>query len=416
MSKALAQNEWNKATETYGQMKSIIDRNGDKEWSAEDSNQFDQLSAAFDGHKAQAERYEKAANAGDSMRDIDRPTNRLGAPAANGAEGKSDERAELEQKAMTKVISRGTRALDDAEAKALRADVDAAGGYLVAPMIWRNQLIQRVDDETIIRPMATVFKLEQGQSLGAPALDSDLSDAEWTSELATGSADTVEPFGRRELKPQPLAKRILISKKLLRASGMDVEALVQQRMAQKFAEPQERAHFTGSGSNQPLGVFTASTQGISTARDTTAAAAAVLAGDDFINAKHNLKPQYWNRATWAVHRDIIKAIRKLKDNNGNYIWSPGLGPGGGLTGGLPATLVDVPYKMSEFAPNTIAASQYVAILGDFKFYWIVDALDLELQVLMELYAESNQVGYIGRLETDGMPVLEEAFSRLKMSA
>ena len=46
-------------------------------------------------------------------------------------------------------------------------------------------------------------------------------------------------------------------------------------------------------------------------------------------------------------------------------------------------------------------------------YHIVDALNMQVQRLTELYAESNQTGYIGRAEVDGMPVLEEAFARLK---
>jgi len=53
--------------------------------------------------------------------------------------------------------------------------------------------------------------------------------------------------------------------------------------------------------------------------------------------------------------------------------------------------------------------------GDFSFYWIADALDMQIQRLDELYAESNQVGFIGRLETDGMPVLEDAFRRLQQA-
>ena len=52
-------------------------------------------------------------------------------------------------------------------------------------------------------------------------------------------------------------------------------------------------------------------------------------------------------------------------------------------------------------------------VGDFSYYHIVDALNMQVQRLTELYAESNQTGYIGRAEVDGMPVLEEAFARLK---
>ena len=43
-----------------------------------------------------------------------------------------------------------------------------------------------------------------------------------------------------------------------------------------------------------------------------------------------------------------------------------------------------------------------------------DALSMQVQRLNEFYAETNQVGLIGRLETDGAPVLEEAFVRVKL--
>ena len=55
------------------------------------------------------------------------------------------------------------------------------------------------------------------------------------------------------------------------------------------------------------------------------------------------------------------------------------------------------------------------MLADFSHYWIADALTLEFQLLNELYAETNQVGLIGRLESDGMPVLEEAFVRVTLA-
>jgi HK97 family phage major capsid protein len=58
---------------------------------------------------------------------------------------------------------------------------------------------------------------------------------------------------------------------------------------------------------------------------------------------------------------------------------------------------------------------YVGIIGDFSFYYIADSLQLEFQRLDELYAGNSQVGFIARLESDGMPVLEEAFARVKLA-
>ena len=93
--------------------------------------------------------------------------------------------------------------------------------------------------------------------------------------------------------------------------------------------------------------------------------------------------QYHKSAQWVMHRDTLKRTRKLKDGDGNYIWTSGMGPsgpGGGLQGTSP-TLLDLPYNVSEYAPNTYTTSLYVAVLADFNFYWIVDALDMQLQVL-----------------------------------
>jgi HK97 family phage major capsid protein len=78
-------------------------------------------------------------------------------------------------------------------------------------------------------------------------------------------------------------------------------------------------------------------------------------------------------------------------------------------------LFGVPVFVSEYAPNTFTTGLYVGIIGDFSFYWTADALDFSIQRLNELYAATNQTGFIGRLESDGMPVLEEAFVRVKLA-
>jgi len=100
----------------------------------------------------------------------------------------------------------------------------------------------------------------------------------------------------------------------------------------------------------------------------------------------------------------------LKDGNGQYLWQPS------NQVGEPDLLLGSPVMMSEYAPNTFTTGQYVGLYGDFNSgYWIADALGFRIQVLRELYAETNQVGLIIRAETDGMPVLEEAFSRLTLA-
>jgi HK97 family phage major capsid protein len=291
----------------------------------------------------------------------------------------------------------------------LQMDVFTKGGALVAPEEFVNVLIKAVDDMVFMRQKATKFTVTQAAALGAPTLDADPADADWTSELATGSLGTMT-FGKRELRPHPLAKRIKVSNKLLRASSMNPESLVQARLAYKFAITQEKAFLTGTGVQQPLGVFTASVDGITTARDvSTGNTQTAIGADGLIEAKYSLKGNYWSRASWIWSRTAVKEIRKLKDGNGQYLWAAG------LAGGQPDTILDVPYSVSEYVPATFTAGLYVGIIGDFSSYWIADALDMTVQRLVELYAETNETGFIGRAEVDGAPVLAEAFARVKLA-
>ncbi len=299
--------------------------------------------------------------------------------------------------------------LKTGETRALSADLDAEGGYTV-PEVFSAQLIQAVDDQVFVRQRGRKFSLRTGESLGFPVLDSDPADSDWTAELATGSADSTMDFAKRELRPHPLAKRLLVSRKLLRASAIDIDALVRERLAYKFGITEEKGFMTGSGAGRPLGLFTASAQGISTSRDvSTGNTTSSITFDGLLEAQYSLKGNYWNRAVWIFHRDALKQIRKLKDGNGQYIWQPG------GQAGQPDMLLGRPFLMSEYAPNTFTTGLYVGLLGDLSFYWIVDALNMSIQVLNELYATSNQVGFIGRLEVDGAPVLEEAFARVTLA-
>jgi HK97 family phage major capsid protein len=158
-----------------------------------------------------------------------------------------------------------------------------------------------------------------------------------------------------------------------------------------------------------LGIFTASDNGIPTSRDvSTGNTATEIRFDGLKEAEYSLKSAYRRLAQWIFHRDAIKQISKLKDGEGRYIWQPS------VQIGQPDRLLNMAINESEYAPNTFTTGCYVGILGDFRNYWIVDALTMTIQVLLELYAAKNQNGYISRAESDGMPVLGEAFSRVKL--
>ena len=378
----------------------------------EETTEYEKRDAEVDALLARVERIEKQ-----DQRDADIAATRDSDIESDSRADAKPEKSEYRtsrgtpeyREAFAKFLAGGLRNMSEAETRALQADSDTAGGYTYGSEQFAAQLIKFVDNAVAIRGLANVMTVTNADSLGFPSLDADPADAAWTTELQTGDEDSTMAFGKRALTPHPLAKRIKVSKTLLRKSAIPVEQLVMERLGYKFAVTQEQAFMTGSGSSQPLGVFTASANGISTSRDvSTGNASTAMTVDGIMEAAYTLKPQYWGAARWIFHRDGVKQLRKLKDGEGRYLIDPAI-----KSGSIDA-LVNMPVIMSEYAPSTFTTGQYVGILGDFSKYWIADALSLQMQRLDELYAETNQVGFIGRLETDGMPVLEEAFIRVKL--
>jgi HK97 family phage major capsid protein len=296
------------------------------------------------------------------------------------------------------------------EIRALQAGSAVDGGYISAAQEFVAQLISDLDDAVFIRGLASTFTTNSNEGIGVPSLDTDMDDGTWTGELLTGSEDTALRFGKRELKPHPLAKRVKVSRKLVRCNALSIDAIVRQRLAYKMSLTQEKGFLTGTGVNQPLGVFTASNDGIPTTRDvSTGNTTTEIRFDGLIEAKYTLKAPYWPTAQWGFGRTAVKQIAKLKDGDGQYIWQPS------VQAGQPDRVLGFPMFVSEHVPATFTTGLYVGILGDFSNYWIVDAMNMEIQVLNELYAETNQYGYIVRSETDGMPVKSEAFVRVKLA-
>ena len=301
-------------------------------------------------------------------------------------------------------------------AAALQADSDPAGGAMVAPVALTQDVLRRADDITFVRALATIHQVEEAQSLGAPTVETDPADADWTTEPSIGTEDTSLSLGRRELHPHPLGKLIKVSNKLLRRTAQGAGALVAERLGYKFGITFEKGCLLGTGASQPLGVFTASSSGISTARDvSTGNSTTAIGADGLIEALGSLKAPYQRKAAWALHRDAVKAVRKLKDANGQYLWNVGPIGQAGLMMGEPDLLLGRSLYVSEYVPNTFTTGKYVGIVADWSYFHIADALAMTVQRLNELYALTSQTGFIGRMESDGMPAFEEAFARVTLA-
>jgi len=332
-------------------------------------------------------------------------------PDSGSGEAEEEARQKEYNDAFERHLRVGWSRMTPDEQRALSAGTDTEGGYTRPPDTFIARLLKGLDDMLWIRQRATTYQLEKSESIGVPTLEADPADADWTTELSTGNEDDQMELGKRALTPHPAAKRIKVSKTLLRVSALPIEQIVRERLTYKFGVTQEKGFMTGDGSGKPLGLFTASADGIPTSRDvSTGNTTTSITLDGLKSAKYALKQGYWRQAAFIFSGDAVMQIDKLKDDNGQYLWQPS------NQVGEPDRLLSFPIMISEYAPSTFTAEQYVGMLGDYSYYWIADALDMELERLTELYAESNQMGYIGRFECDGQPVLPEAFVRIQLAA
>lgn len=295
-----------------------------------------------------------------------------------------------------------------AEHRDLQVDSDAQAGFLVAPEQMVMELLKNVDDQVKVRQWARKFMVQGAKSLGVPTRTAKAASFAWGTELQTPTADTALAYGKRELYPKDASGEIKVSRNFLRQSFMSGEQIVREEIARDGAELQENAFLTGSGSGQPLGVFTASADGIPTTQDiSTGNTSSAITVQGLREAKYAIKTNYWPFLRWLAGRTFHKQVG-LSDGIGRPLFVES------LRVGEPDRLMGFPLELSEFAPSTWTTGQYVGILGDFRYYWIVDSLDLEIQRLDELYARSHQVGFIARMKLDGAPVLAEAFARVKL--
>jgi len=341
-------------------------------------------------------------------------TTALGGERAGAAKDEAEARKEMRSAVFSAYLRGGKEEAFEVAARpefrALQADSATIGGYLVPPEQFVAQLIKDLDNESFIRRFSKKFTVTSSDKLGAPSLDADPANHAWTAEVGAVSEDSTMAFGKRELEPNQLTKLVKVSNKLLRVAALGPENLVRQRLSYIMGQTLEGVYLTGSGASQPLGVFTASANGISTGQDvSTGNTTTAVTFDGLVEAKYAIKQGY--NAVWMFSRVAIKNIAKLKDGDGQYLWSPS------RTAGEPDRLLGAPVYVSDHAnfPQTFTTGLYVGIYGDFSYYWTVDLGSMELIRLNELYQANGQVGFISRGWFDGAPVLENAFARVKLA-
>lgn len=276
----------------------------------------------------------------------------------------------------------------------LQEGVDADGGYLV-PEEYDHRLIDILTEENIMRNLATKITTSGEHKINIAATKPAASWIEEGGALTWGDAT----FDQILLDAHKLHVAIKVTEELLYDNAFGLENYIITQFGKALANAEEDAFLNGDGTGKPLGLF-AATGGGHIANTLTAA----IKSDDMLDLVYALKRPYRKDASFILNDQTLSVLRKLKDNNGAYIWQPS------YQAGEPDKILGYSVHTSAYAPTDAIA------FGDYKYYNIGDRGSRSFSELRELFAGNGMIGYVAKERVDGKLILPEAVQILKLKS
>ncbi len=390
-----------KRAKVWEQAKAFLDekRGEDGLLSAEDTKTYEKMEAEVVSLGKEVERLERQAAID---LELSRPTSQAltGRPTTGGEEDKTGRASGEYEKAFWNAMRRPV--VNESDRQSLTVGTDSEGGYLV-PDEFERILIEALEEENIMRTLAKIIKTSSGDRK-IPVVASKGS-ATWVDEegpiLESGDTFTQVSIGAFKL-----ATMIKVSEELLNDSVFDLSSYIAKEFGRRIGAKEEEAFFIGDGEGKPTGIFNGSG---GAELGVTAVKATEITADELLDLFYSLKAPYRKKAVFVMNDATVKAIRKLNDGTGQYLWQPS------ITAGEPDTLLNRPVKTSAYIPTLEAAAKVIAF-GDFGYYWIADRQGRAFQRLNELYAVTGQIGFKATQRVDGKLILAEAVKFLQMKA
>lgn len=283
----------------------------------------------------------------------------------------------------------------------LSEGVDANGGYLV-PEEYDHRLIDILDEENVMRKLGTRITTSGEHKINIAATKPAAAWIEEGGALTFGDAT----FDQIILDAHKLHVAIKVTEELLYDNAFNLENYIMRQFGKALANAEEDAFINGTGTGQPLGIL-AATGGADVG--VTAKSATAITADELIDLIYSLKRPYRKSAAFLLNDQTLAAIRKLKDNYGQYLWQPS------LQAGEPDRILGYAAYTSPYFP-AVAAGKPAVAFGDFSYYNIGDRGTRSFAELKELFAGNGMVGFVAKERVDGKLVLPEAVKLLKMKA
>lgn len=338
---------------------------------------------------------------------IEKIANRAGLGGADGEQAKA---AREYMDAFNRVLRRAPedRAVADMSlirerSAALVKGDDGSAGYLLAPPEMQAEIIKNVIEMTPIRSLATVRAIG-GDSLKTPKKTGNGSASRvGETQNRTNTGDPA--YGMLQFTAPEMFARMEISQQMLEDSAYDLFAELREDAADQFSVREGMESISGTGNGQLEGILVNADIG-----STKSGIADKITADGLLNLFYSLKTAYARNAVFGLNRLTLGEVRKLKDNNGQYLWVPG------IANSAPNTINGAAYVEMADMPN-IAANAFPVVFADWKkLYVIADRVAVSLQADYVTGADNGLVVYRARKRVGGGVRQAEAGKKLQIAA
>ena len=382
-----------KRAKVWETAKNFVDTHEDKNGnlSAEDKETYSRMEAEIEELTNSIERQQRAER---REQELSKPVNSpiTGKPYKDEPQGevKKGRASDEYKKAMLTALRSNFRQVSNV----LQEGVDADGGYLV-PEEYDHRLIDVLTEENIMRGIATKITTSGEHKINIAATKPAAAWIEEGEALSFGDAT----FEQKILDAHKLHVAIKITEELLYDNAFGLENYIITEFGKALANAEEDAFLNGDGVGKPTGIFDKTKGGESIGTLTAA-----LKSDDVLDLIYKLKRPYRKNASFIMNDATLAQIRKLKDNNGQYLWQPS------YQANEPDKILGYNIRTSAFAPTDAIA------FGDYKYYNIGDRGSRSFKQLNELFAGNGMIGYVAKERVDGLIILPEAVKILGLKA
>lgn len=389
-----------KRAETWNAAKNFVELHTNEKglMSEEDRATYDKMEKDIHDYTKEIERMQRQEamdmelSKGTTEPIVERPQK-----AVEDDESKKPFRARNEYKdAMIQALRSNFRQISNV----LQEGVDADGGYLVPEELDRK-LVEKLEEENIFRKLADKIQTHGERKIN---IADTTPAASWIEEGgAIQFSDAT--FSQIVLDAHKLHVAIKVTEELLYDNVFNLQEYIIKKFAQALSNAEEDAFLNGNGTGRPTGIFNATGGG----QVSVTLEDATIKADDITTLIYNLKRPYRKNAKFIMNDQTISAIRKLKDNNGAFMWQPS------IQLGEPDKIMGYPVYTSQFCPKMEAGKSFMAF-GDFSYYKIGDRGTRSFAELKELFAGNGMVGFLAKERVDGKLVLPEAVQIMKVEA